>query len=315
MAMAMVAALFTGSSAVAQEWPQRSITMIVAYDAGGGTDILARTVARYLEEELGTSIIVENRPGAGGQVGFTALAQANPDGYTIGFINLPPLLTIPIERTAAYSLAHLEPIANLVDDPGAFNVHVDSEFQTLDDLVAYARENPGAVTVGTSGVGSDDHLAMLAFERIAGIELTHVPFSGAAPNRAALLGRHIAVGGFNISEAMEFLEEGRIRTLGQMADERWELAPDVPTFQEQDYNVVAGSQRGLAAPAGVPEEILDRLSEAVERALNNPEFVEDARRTYLPLRYIPRQQYIEFLQEQDRVFRELWEEDPWAGGN
>lgn len=294
-------------------WPERPITMIVAYSAGGGTDVLARTFAPYLEECLGTSIVVDNRPGAGGQVGFTALAKAKPNGYTIGFINTPPVLTVPISRNAAYSLDDLAPIANLVDDPGAFNVHVSSDFESLEDLVAYAKENPGAVTVGTSGVGGDDHLAMLLFERAAGVDLTHVPFDGAAPNRAALLGRHIAVGGFNISEAAQFAESDRLRTVGQMADERWELAPDVPTFKEQGFDITMGSQRGLAAPAGVPQDILDRIAGCVEETVNDPDFRAEAEKTFLPLRYMPPQEYSEFLRRQSDDFAQLWEEDPWTG--
>ena len=295
------------------EYPERPITMIVAYSPGGGTDVLARSFAPFIEKYLGNnaSFTIINKPGAGGEVGFTATAQAKPDGYTIGFLNLPNLLAIPIERKARYSLDSFTPLANMVDDPGAFNVHKDSPFNTLADLVAYAKENPGSVTVGTSGVGGDDHLAMLSFAKQAGIKLTHVPFTGAAPNRTALLGRHITVGAFNISEAIQFAKEGQIKILGQMADERWELAPDVPTFKEQGFDVIMGSQRGMGAPAGFPQEAKQKLSEAIGKAVMDPDFQAKAKKIYLPLKFMAADDYGAFLQKMDAKFKEMWSEEPW----
>jgi tripartite-type tricarboxylate transporter receptor subunit TctC len=301
------------SMALAQAaWPTRPITVIVAFPAGGGTDILARTIEPFLERYLDASLVIVNKPGAGGQVGFTALARATPDGYTIGFINLPPVLTIPIERDAGFTLADLEPIANMVEDPGAFNVHVDSPFHSLQDLIDYAKANPGRVTVGTSGVGSDDHIAMLLFEQATGVDLVHVPFAGAAPNRTALLGRHITVGSFNISEAADLIRAGKIRSLGQMAEERWEMAADVPTFREQGVDIVIGSERGFAAPKGVPGEILDRIAAAIEQTVNDPEFQEVARQQLLPLRYMPRSEFQAFLAKMNTHFKQLWETNPWV---
>lgn len=306
-ALAMVA-----GQAVA-EYPERPITMIVAYSPGGGTDVLARSFVPFVEKYLGNdaSFTVINKPGAGGEVGFTAVAQSQPDGYTIGFLNLPNLLAIPIERKARYSMDSFTPLANMVDDPGAINVHVDSPFKTLGDLVAFAKENPGSVTIGTSGVGGDDHLAILSFARQADIKVTHVPFPGAAPNRTALLGRHITAGAFNISEAIQYANEGKIRILGTMAGERWDQASDVPTFKEQGYDVVMGSQRGIGAPAGFPEEATKKLSEAIGKAVNDPEFQAKAKKIYLPLRFMPADEYAAFMKEKDAQFKALWKEQPW----
>lgn len=310
--VALIGLLLVPGAAGRPEWPTRPIQVIVAFSPGGGTDILARTIVPFIERNLGASLAVINRPGGGGEVGFTALARARPDGYTIGFINLPPLLTIPIERDAGFSLADFAPIANLVDDPGAFNVHADSPFQNLQDLIAFARANPGVVTVGTSGIGGDDHLAMLFFEQATGVDLTHVPFAGAAPNRTALLGRHISVGAFNISEAIEFARAGRIRVLGKMAAERWEMAPEVPTFREQGVDITIASDRGIAAPRGVPKEILDRIAAAVEKAVNDPAFREIARKQFLPLRYMARAEFEAYLSAMNDRYRRLWETSPWV---
>ena len=148
-------------------YPEQPINMIVAYAPGGGTDIIARVLARYMEKYLGNDakIVVQNRPGAGGAIGFSAIASAPPDGYTIGFINTPNVLTIPIERKATFTWQSFDLLGNIVDDPGNFSVHADSPIKTLADLAAYAKANPGAVTYGTTGIGSDDHLATLMFER------------------------------------------------------------------------------------------------------------------------------------------------------
>ena len=183
----------------AAEYPERPIQMIVAYNPGGGTDVAARTLAPFIEKHLGNnaSITILNKPGAGGEVGFTTLAQSEPDGYTIGFINTPVLNTIPIERQARYTLDSFEPIGNVVYDPGVFVVLADSGIKTLDDLVAAAKDRPGELTYATTGIGSDDHLAMLKFQRLTGTELQHVPFEGSAPARAALLGGHVDVGVIN----------------------------------------------------------------------------------------------------------------------
>ena len=307
------AAMAVSAAPALAEYPERPITMIVAYSPGGGTDVLARSFAPFIEKYLGNgaSITVINKPGAGGEVGFTATAQSKPDGYTIGFLNLPNLLAIPIERKARYTLKSFTPLANMVDDPGAFNVHIDSPIKSLKDLVAYAKEHPGAVTVGTSGVGGDDHLAMLSFAKQAGVKLTHVPFPGAAPNRTALLGRHIALGAFNISEAVQFAKEGQIRILAQMADERWELAPDVPTFKEEGFDVVMGSQRGMGAPAGFPAEAKAKLSEAIGKAVKDPEFVAKAKKIYLPLKFLGAEDYAKFLDKKNAQFKAMWEEAPW----
>src|SRR6478752_8343312 len=156
-------------------YPEQPINMIIAYAPGGGTDIAARVMIPFIEKYLGegAKINVINRPGASGDIGFTAIATATPDGYTIGFINTPPVLTTPIERKAAYTWQSYDLLGNIVDDPGTFCVHSDSPYKNLAELAAYAKANPGIVSVGSTGVGSDDHLAMLKFQKSAGVKMNH----------------------------------------------------------------------------------------------------------------------------------------------
>lgn len=146
----------------AAPYPERPISLIVAYAPGGGTDLVARNVA-------------QNKPGAGGGIGFAEVARASADGYTIGFLNTPNLLTIPIERSKTFTWESFDLLGNLIDDPGAFTVHADHSMKNLKNLSVFAKANRGKVTAGTTGIGSDDHLAMMLFEKAFGTTLTHVP--------------------------------------------------------------------------------------------------------------------------------------------
>ncbi|WP_207539314.1 tripartite tricarboxylate transporter substrate binding protein [Sabulicella rubraurantiaca] len=298
--------------ALAQSWnPDRPITMIVAFAPGGGTDVAARTVARFMERDLGQSILVLNRAGAGGEVGWSELARARPDGHTIGFINTPNLVTIPIERQARYRLEDFAPVANVVDDPGGFWVLPDSPWRNLADLAAAARAASGTISYGTTGVGSDDHLATLAFERLTGVKLLHVPFNGASQVRNAILGRTIQLAAMNMGEGVGDFRNGLLRPLGQMAEARWANTSDVPTFREQGFDVVDGSLRGLAAPAGTPPAVLERLANAVRKAMDDPDFKQAATQQQLPLRFLDPDQHRTVLMAMRESYTRMWQQHPW----
>ena len=301
--------------AASAAYPDRPIRMIIAYSAGGGTDVVARAMAPFIEKHLGAGakIIVENKTGAGGAIGFAAIAAAPPDGYTIGFINTPNVLTIPIERKTPFTWENFDLIGNVVDDPSNFAVHSASSITNLDQLAAYARSKPGQVTVGSTGVGSDDHLAMLMFEKIAGVKMNHVPYKGASDVRAATLGRQIDVAAVNIGESLQAIKGGSpFRNLGQMSPARTDLAPDLATFKEQGYNIELSSLRGIAAPRGLPADVRERLVGAVRRAAADPEFVKVAAGFFAPLRYLAPEQYGTVMREAEGQFRKLWGEMPWG---
>jgi tripartite-type tricarboxylate transporter receptor subunit TctC len=296
-------------------YPEQPIKMIVAYGAGGGTDIVARVMAPYIAKYLGNnaSIVVVNRPGAGGGIGFTEVANAPADGYTIGFINTPNVLTIPIERKASFHWQGFDLLGNVIDDPGNFSVHADSPIKNLKDLVAYAKANPGAVSYGTTGIGSDDHLAALMFERAAGVKLTHVPFKGAAEVHNAVASKQIFMAAMNIGEALQYAKGGSpLRQLGQMSTSRTNLAPAIPTFKEQGYDIVMASLRGIAAPKGLPAPLREQLVNAVQKAAADPEFQAKAANYFAPLRYLPPARYEAELREAETGFRQLWKDMPWG---
>jgi tripartite-type tricarboxylate transporter receptor subunit TctC len=315
ISMLAVATALIFAHPAAAEYPDRPITMVVGFSPGGSTDQTARLLATFLQKELGgnTSVLVENRPGAGGENGFRALAEAKPDGYTIGFVNTPHVLTLPIERKTRFNWQSYDLLGNVVDDPANFSVPNDSDIKSLADLVAYAKAHPGEVTVGTTGIGSDDHLAMLAFQRIAGVEMTHIPYKGAADVRTALAGRHIMMGAMNIGEAMAAQAGGTpIRNLGQMSLQRSEIAPDVPTFKEQGFDMVFNSLRGAGAPKGLPAPIRERLVTAVAKVAADPEFQAKMKASYTPMWFLPPDEYAATLKKSDDEFRALWKENPWV---
>ena len=313
--MVLCAALSLLAQTAGAQYPERVINVIVAYSPGGGTDLIARAIAPYIEKNLGgaAKINVVNRAGAGGEIGFAALANSAPDGYTIGFVNTPPLLTIPIERTAQFNWQRFDYLGNIIDDPCNFSVHTDTDIKDLKQLAAYAKANPGVVTVGTTGIGSDDHLAMLMFGRAAGVQLRHIPFKGSADVRAAIAGKQVTVAAINIGEAMQYQKGGTpLRNLVQMSPARTNLAPDLATAREQGYDIELSSLRGMVGPKGLPPEIRDRLVKAIERSVADPEFQTKATQFFSPLRYLAPAQYEALVRDADVSYKALWKELPWA---
>lgn len=284
-ALAAVISALSAGTALA-DWPaDKPIELIVAFAPGGGTDIMLRALAPFLEADLGATVAVLNKPGASGEIAYTALSQADADGYTISSLNTPGFLTMQISRELKYDPKSLCPIARIVEDPGTFVVQAGSDISSLADLVAKAKEAPGTVSVATTGVGTDEHMALLQLEQAAGIDLTPVPFEGANEAKTALLGGHVQVIGLNVGEAMSS-DPAAFKVIAQFAENRSTLAPELPTAIEQGFDVLMSSERGMAARCDVPEDVRAKLSASVEKALANPEFLEVAKQQALPLSYL-----------------------------
>jgi tripartite-type tricarboxylate transporter receptor subunit TctC len=302
----LAATLLLGASMAHAEWPaDRPIEFIVAFAPGGGTDVMNRSLAPYIEKELGAKVTVLNRPGASGEIAYTALTEARPDGYTVSSLNTPGYLTMQMDRKVRFDPAKLCVVARIVEDPGSFIVQANSEFNSLKDLVAYAKANPGAVTVGTTGLGTDEHLAMLQLEKSAGIDLTAVTFNGANEARTALLGGHVMTIGINVGEFVSS-DSSAFKNLGQFAEERAVIAPDLPTAKEQGFEVLMSSERGIAMGCEVPEEIRMKFSDAVKKALDNPEFQAKAKQQSLALSYLSAEQWNKELPVRGERLGAIW---------
>jgi tripartite-type tricarboxylate transporter receptor subunit TctC len=301
--------------AQAPAWPgERPIEAIVPYPPGGGVDVMTRLMMPMVAHHLGggARMVVTNRAGAGGQLGFEAVFNAAPDGYTIGAVTAPVLQAIPIERATRYRPLDFTFLANAVEDANAFMVPGNSPLRTLADLVAAAKAQPGRINYGTTGIGSDDHIAMLAFEALSGTSpMQHVPFAGAAPVMQALLGGHLQLVVGNASDALALSPEGKVRYLGQASPTRWARLPDVPTFREQGFDVVASASRGFVAPPGLPAPIRTRLEGAFAATLADPAFLREAERLALPLRPLVGGAYAAMVAEMDVGLKALWQRRPW----
>lgn len=295
----------------ADTFPSRPVELVVGFAPGGGTDVTARTFAGYLSTELGSQVIVLNKPGASGEIALAGVARAKPDGYTLGVTNMPGLVTLPIERQTKFQLSDFDYVANLVSDPSAFSVQPDSPIKTLKDLVEAAKKDPGGVTFGSTGIGTDDHLCLVLFEQATGVKLNHVPFQGAGPMRTAVLGGQVTVAGLNVGEVAPF--QTQLRMIAQGGATRSRFAPDVPTFKEQGVNVEMGSERGIVAPKGLPVDVMAKLSEATAKIMKNPEFLAKIESQYTQEDYLPGPQWRERLAVADAKFRALWQSQPWSG--
>jgi tripartite-type tricarboxylate transporter receptor subunit TctC len=297
-------------------WPaDRPIEVVVPFPPGGGVDNMVRPIVNFVQPRLpGARFAVVNRAGAAGQIGFEAIFNAAPDGYTIGAVTNTAMHAIAIERRPRYRPEEFTYIANVVDDPGGFWVRADSPRQGLADLREAARRAPETIGVGTAGIGSDDHLLQLGFEEAAGVRLLHVPYNGTAPVLRDLLGGSLPVGSLNMSEGLSLLREGRIRCLGQGGPGRWAPTGQVPTFREQGFDVLGGSARGIAGPPGMPAEIVDRLREAFREALADPAMIADAERSGMPLRPLVGEEYRRMMREDHQALQGLWRRRPWREG-
>src|SRR5262245_21860560 len=259
---AIVLAAVTGAATAQQDFPTKPIQLMVAFPAGGSTDIAARIVGSIAEKELGQPIVVVNRGGAGGQIGWTELVRQKPDGYYIGFINLPATNTVILdpERKAIFTEKDFLPIINQVLDPGVIWVKSDSAYKTVHDLIDAAKKAPSTIRAATTGILSDDHLAILMTEEAApGAVFRLVHLEGGAAQFKELMAGNIEVAFDNVGSIVPRVKSGEVRALAVMDHERSKFLPEVPTMKELGYpTVISSSTRGIAAPKGLPEPIVVR---------------------------------------------------------
>ncbi len=266
----------------------RPVQVIVPYPPGGGSDISARALAPALERELGTTVVIVNRPGANSQIGLGQTAQARPDGYTLCYGLWPSTITLYLDpsRKAGFSKDSFTPLAMHVIDPGSIIVRADSRMKTLADLVAEARSRPGALRVSDPGILSWEHLASLALQKAHGLSVNQIHYQGSAPALVALLSGEIEVAFVATGTAMTQSRSGVARTLAVLAAEESEYLPGIPTATAQGTRIVTGSARGFIGPAGLPAAVEHALAGALERAILSDEHQRRMRDLGLPIRFM-----------------------------
>jgi tripartite-type tricarboxylate transporter receptor subunit TctC len=264
-------------------YPDRPITYQIPFGPGGQSDLEARRQQPRLEEILGVKVIVQYKPGGGGSVGWANLIQQKPDGYFISGINIPHIILQPLARgNAGYKTDQLKPIALFQATPIGLAVLKSSQFKSLDDLVKYAKKNPETVTTGGSGTWSGHHIANLQFDKLAGIQTTYIPESGAAKSIAAFLGGHVQAVWANSNDLVQHADKIRVLAFG--TKKPFPNMPDVPTFQSLGYKLYASIDRGVGAPPGTPDNIIKVLQDAFLKIAENPKVQEQMRKDgFVPL--------------------------------
>ena len=301
----------TGGAAVAQDYPDRPIMMMVSYGAGGATDFQARIVTMTAgnEDALGMPIAIINKPGAGGRVGWNWFAtQADPDGYTLSAYNVPHFIAQSIQGGVNYTVDSFEPIANWGADPAVFVVAADSPFNSMQDVVAFAKENPGKFTFSGAGLFVGHHIAALQIEKAAGVAMAYIPNNagGAGAMRAVIAGE--VMGGVNnLSDAFRAREAGNVKILGVADLERNDFLPDVPTMLEQGLDVDNASVnfRGVMVPAGTPDAVIEKLSATIPAMFENGRVQSRMKAGGSPMHIMTRDEVKEMWAKRQATLEEL----------
>ncbi|MEO8507545.1 MAG: tripartite tricarboxylate transporter substrate binding protein [Betaproteobacteria bacterium] len=271
------AALIAPQPAHAQAWPTKSIRLVVPYSAGGSSDFVARTLAQKLSEELGQSVVVENKPGVAGILGTEIVAKSPPDGYTLSLVGMTTLAANPsLYKSLPYdAIKDFAPISVAIVSPLVLVVNPEVPAKTVQELIAYAKANPGKVNFGSAGVGNTLHLAGELFKSTAGIDIVHVPYKGASAAMTDLVGGRIQMMIDLIQTPLANIQAGKLRPLGVTSTSRVSQLPQVPTIAESGLpGFEFATWIGIAAPAGTPKPIIDRIHQAMVKALAMPDLKE-----------------------------------------
>ena len=309
--LACTAIALTTTMAVAQDYPDRPILLMISYGAGGATDFQARIVTMTAgnEDALGEPIAIINKPGAGGRVGWNWFAtQAESDGYTLAAYNVPHFIAQAIKGGVDYSADSFEPIANWGADPAVFVVAADSEFDSMADVIAFAEANPGRLTFSGAGLFVGHHIAALQLEKAAGVKLAYIPNNqGGAGAMKAVIAGEVMGGVNNLSDAFRAREAGNVKILGVFDLARNDFLPDVPTMREQGFDIDDSSvnYRGIMVPEGTPQEIIDRLAVTFPTMFENGRVQSRMKAGGSPMHVMTREQVQEMWETREVTLNQL----------
>jgi len=267
----LIAVLGASTSAVADDYPARPIKWVVGYPAGGTTDILARLIGQWLSEHLGAQVIIENRPGAGNNIGTEAVINAPPDGYTVLLVNPANGINASLYRKLNFDfIRDIAPVAGLTRVPNVMEVNPAVPAKTVQEFIDYAKANPGKINWASSGNGTSVHLSGEMFKMMTGVDLLHVPYRGAAPALTDLISGQVQVMFDNMPSSIEHIRAGKLRALGVTTSKRSPALPDVPIVADTVPGYEASAWFGMGAPKGTPPEVVNKLNKAINAALADP---------------------------------------------
>ncbi len=294
----------SGAHAQTSDFPNRPIRIVVPYGPGG-VDYQIRALAPALGNVLGQQIVVENREGGGAIIGTAAVKSAPPDGYTLLFTGTAALSVVPHLRKSGYVIDDFEPIGNVTATPLIVTARGNAPFKTLAELVAYAKDNPGKVNMGSAGSGTSTHIVGEAFQAAAGIKFTHVPFRGVGAATNAMLSGDVDLVIGVPGVMVPHFATGKLMAMASTGKARSEFAPDVPSLFETGLDVVEETKFGLLAPRGTPEPVLRRLVDALQSAANTPEFIDLMRKTFATQAYLSPPQFRAAIGVEDAYWSKL----------
>ena len=278
--------IFIGAASAQAAWPDRTITIVVPFPPGGPNDLLGRLLAAELGAKFGATVIVENKIGANGDIGIAAGARAQPDGYTLTEVTGVILINPSVRKTAYDPLKDFTPVAYLGASPNAIITRPATGINSVADLIAKAKVEPGKLTYATAGTGSVSQLAVELLKIRANIDMTHVPYQGAAPSLQAALSGTTDLASVTIAGLVGHIKSGALKALVQTGAERWPDLPDVPTMGEAGIpNAVIETSQMLLAPAGTPDGVIKRLTEATREVLQKPEVKEKMAKAGFRVKY------------------------------
>jgi tripartite-type tricarboxylate transporter receptor subunit TctC len=265
-------------------FPSKPIELVVPFQPGGGTDALARAFADATRKHMPQSMIIINKPGASGAIGWQDVINAKPDGYRLAVVTVE-VTTLPHMGLAKFSYEDLTPIARLNADQAAITVRADAPWNTVEEFLAAAKKDSGKISMGNAGNGSIWHLAAAALEDKTGTKFNHTPFQGAGPAVLALLGGHIDAVAVSPAEVTTYVQAGKLKTLAVMAEQRVKGFDKVPTLKERGIDLVIGTWRGIAAPKNTPPDVVAYLKDLSQKAANEPAFREVLQKQNLGFSY------------------------------
>lgn len=293
-----------GDNAAATKYPEKPVNMIIAFTAGGSSDVQARIMQKYWNKYVPQQPwVFVYKTGAGGAIGFTEIAKAKADGYTIGGVNVPHMNLQPLGQGAQFSVDQFDYIAQVVTDPQVIVVKKDSKFKSVKEVIDFAKANPEKLKMGIVGTFTGHHLTLLDLQDKTGIKVAQVVYKGAADQNAALLGGELDVMIGNYNDVMRSLDSMTI--LGIATAEKYEPLPDVPTLKEQGIDVVSDIRRGFVAPKGIPEESLKFLRDTFEKICTDPDYIKDMKKAGQPHDYLNGTDFEKFVMAENDRAKEL----------
>ena len=271
-AFGMIGLTWAGiSDAAGLDYPTRPVRWVVGYPAGGTTDILARLIGQYLSEKLGQQFIVENKPGAGNNIGTEAVIHSPPDGYTVLLVNPANGINASLYKKLPFNFVRdIAPVAGIARVPNVMEVNPSVPAKTVAEFIAYAKANPNKVNLASSGNGTSVHLSGELFMAMTGVKLTHVPYRGSAPALTDMIAGQVQVLFDNLPSSIEHIRAGKLRALAVTTEKRSDALPDVPTVADTVPGYEASAWFGMGAPKGTPPEVIAVLNKAINEALADP---------------------------------------------